>query len=50
MPSGIASAQSANQAARERARVEDSVSIRAAAIPGAAPKRPAASATSSLSS
>jgi hypothetical protein len=50
IPSGMASAQRPNQTARESARVDDSVSIRAAAMPGAAPKSPAASATSALSS
>src|SRR6267378_2345171 len=47
---GIASAQSENQRARDSARVEESRSIRAAAIPGTPPNRPAASAISSLSS
>ncbi len=50
MASGIASAQRPNQTARDSARVDDSLSVRAAAMPGAAPKMPAASATSSLSS
>ena len=50
MTSGMASAQSPNQIARARARVDDSVSVRAAAMPGAAPPMPAASAISSLSS
>src|SRR5207249_2714624 len=47
---GMASAQSANQRARESARADESRSIRAAAMPGTPPNSPAASATSSLSS
>ena len=50
MQSGMASAQRENQSARESARVDDSRSTRAAAMPGAPPKRPAASATISQSS
>jgi hypothetical protein len=50
MPSGMASAQRPNQIALASARVDDSDSIRAAAIPGAPPNSPAASATSSLNS
>jgi len=50
MATGTANAQSENQSARERARVEESRSMRAAAIPGAPPNRPAASAINSLSS
>ena len=48
--SGMVNAQSENQRARERARVEESRSKRAAAIPGAPPNKPAARATISLSS